>query len=448
VVVLAEAITQAHWLSFYPGLALYWQVYFYGVLALILASVATNIVLAVAAHRMRKKKLPPPAADEFLCVFLVPALNEEVTIADSVERLSQADAANKVILVINDGSDDDTGQILDNLEVPDLRVLTRSAPNARIGKAAALNDAWQYLHELLRTGAYRHWQPENVIVVVVDADGRLSPDAPAAFSRHFARPEVAGVQALVRIYNRRGWLTWAQDVEFAIFGRLFQHGRALWGTANMGGNGQANRLSALDDVATGSGPWRDRLTEDQDLGVRLLQKGWAGSQVLDASVEQQGVNSLRRLLRQRTRWAQGGWEATPLAWNTHKLRAKWWAKVDAFVYLFTPVIQLVVFASFLSAIVLALTLDLSLWARTWPMIILYLSLSFLPGIIGLLSRANSLGKKLLTILLIIPYTIYSWLILPVVVRALFRIVLGRSTWAKTAREPIHGTITAEPEKQP
>lgn len=444
-VVLADAITEAHWLAFYPGLALYWQIFFYGVLALILGSVITNIVLAFAAHRMRRKELAAPAPGEFLWVFLVPALNEEVTIADSVARLAQANAPHKVILVINDGSDDNTGQILQTMDVPDLQVLTRTAPNARIGKAAALNDAWRHLHNLLQTEKYRQWQPENVIVVVVDADGRLSPEAPAAFSRHFARPEVGGVQTLVRIYNRRGWLTWAQDVEFAIFGRLFQHGRALWGTANMGGNGQANRLRALDDIATESGPWRDRLTEDQDLGVRLLQKGWAGSQVLEASVDQQGVNSLRRLLRQRTRWAQGGWEATPLAWKTHKLRANWWAKVDAFFYLFTPVIQLVVLASFLAAIVLAITLDIPMWARTWPMIILYFSLSFLPGIIGLLSRAGTAGKKLLTILLIIPYTVYSWLILSVVVRALFRIVVGRSTWAKTAREPIQGTITAEPE---
>ena len=445
-IVLADAITQAHWLSFYPGVALYWQVFFYGVLGLILVSVLTNLVLAFAAHRMRKRRLSPPAPEEFLWVFLVPALNEEVTIADSVARLAQADAPNKIILVINDGSDDGTGRILEDLDVPDLRVLTRTAPNARLGKAAALNDAWRYLHGLLRTDRYTKWSPEKVIVVVVDADGRLSPDAPAAFSRHFARPEVGGVQTLVRIYNRRGWLTWAQDVEFAIFGRLFQHGRALWGTANMGGNGQANRLRALDDIATDAGPWRDRLTEDQDLGMRLLQRGWAGSQVLEATVEQQGVNSLRRLLRQRTRWAQGGWEATSLAWKTHKLRAMWWAKVDAFVYLFTPVIQLVVLASFLSAIVLALTLDLSLWARTWPMIALYLSLSFLPGIIGLLSRASSLGEKLLTLLLVIPYTFYSWLILPVVVRALFRIVSGRSTWAKTAREPIEGVITSVPER--
>ena len=45
-----------------------------------------------------------------------------------------------------------------------------------------------------------------------------------------------------------------QDVEFSVYGYLFQAGRDDWGTAGMGGNGQFNRLSALDDVADEAGP--------------------------------------------------------------------------------------------------------------------------------------------------------------------------------------------------
>ncbi len=62
------------------------------------------------------------------------------------------------------------------------------------------------------------------------------------------------MQSLVRIYNRQHLLTWLQDVEFAVYGHLFQAGRDHWGTAGMGGNGQFNRLSALDDVANEEGP--------------------------------------------------------------------------------------------------------------------------------------------------------------------------------------------------
>ena len=99
------------------------------------------------------------------------------------------------------------------------------------------------------------------------------------------------MQTLVRIYNRHRLLTWFQDIEFSIYGRLFQAGRNRWGTAGMGGNGQYNRLAALDDLADEEGPWRDRLTEDQDLGLRLIAAGWKGKQDLRATVDLEGLEA-------------------------------------------------------------------------------------------------------------------------------------------------------------
>ena len=82
---------------------------------------------------------------------------------------------------------------------------------------------------------------------MVDADGRLDPACPPFVAAHFADERVGGLQVLVRIYNRSRLLTWFQDVEFSIYGLLYQAGRTGYGAAGMGGNGQFNRLSALDD---------------------------------------------------------------------------------------------------------------------------------------------------------------------------------------------------------
>ncbi|HEV7399365.1 MAG TPA: hypothetical protein VGN84_03750 [Solirubrobacterales bacterium] len=63
-------------------------------------------------------------------------------------------------------------------------------------------------------------------VVIVDADGRLDADAPRfAAARFESDPAVGGVRSLVRIYNRRHFLTWLQDLEFSVYGYLFQAGR-------------------------------------------------------------------------------------------------------------------------------------------------------------------------------------------------------------------------------
>lgn len=315
-------------------------------LAIGLSSVFSVTVLAINAarhrHKVARDRNRPPVESDYLWVFMVAALNEEITVADAVGRLSETEASNRVILVINDGSDDATGDILASISQPNLHVLTRVMPNARKGKAAALNDAYRYLlGSVLAQPRYANWSRERIIVGVIDADGRLDPRAPNSVARHFSSRQIGGVQTLVRIYNTRGYLTWAQDVEFAMIGRLAQKGRSWWGTANMGGNGQFNRLSALEDIADAIGPWRDRLTEDQDLGVRLIQKGWRSAQENTVTINQQGLHSLRRLYRQRTRWAQGAWESLALLRGVRDARVGFAATCDFIYYLLTPVLQLI-----------------------------------------------------------------------------------------------------------
>ena len=80
-------------------------------------------------------------------MFMVPALNEEVTIADSVARLRAVRATEKVVIVVDDGSDDATPDLLAAMDDPFLEVLRRDPPEARQGKAAALNNAWHYVHD-------------------------------------------------------------------------------------------------------------------------------------------------------------------------------------------------------------------------------------------------------------------------------------------------------------
>jgi len=438
-------------LHLYDGLPV-WSVPIYLVaLVFILSSFVSLAVLISRAGiaRVRARRFAPRSREtsgeeRFLWVFMVPALNEEVTIADAVGRLREVEVTHRRILVINDGSDDRTGEILEELRSPELTVLTRTPPNARQGKSEALNDAWRYLHgTVLAEGAYAGWEPRNVIVTIVDADGRLDREA-WRVAPYFRRRRLGGIQAQVRIYNRRSFLTVCQDLEFAVFGSIFQLGRMKWGTANMGGNGQFNRLAALDSVAVPDaegriGPWKaGRLTEDQDIGLRLIRAGWLGAQSTSVTIDQQGLNSLRALYRQRTRWAQGAWQVLdliPLSLGNRTLRLT--PRFDQLWYLLTPIVQAWVGLSVvLSVVFLATGTVKPAWSGF--MLVLFYLFSAAPGIAGIFFARGGRGIRdfVIDILLAHLYLFYSWLIYPVVYRALLRQLLRRRSWAKTGREAI------------
>jgi cellulose synthase/poly-beta-1,6-N-acetylglucosamine synthase-like glycosyltransferase len=417
----------------FEGLPVAWEALFTVCLFVVVAMFCWNALLFFRAHAaIAHPPQPPPAgADAFSWVFMVPALNEEVTIADSVERLLALPVARRRVIVIDDGSDDRTAEILDGIDHPDLFVLHRTAPNARQGKAAALNYAYRSLRG--------HGDRQGTVIAIVDADGRLRDSAPRFAASHFQDPAVGGVQSLVRIYNRNHLLTWLQDVEFSVYGHLFQAGRDHWGTAGMGGNGQFNRLSALDDLADEEGPWRDRLTEDQDLGLRLLAAGWEGRQDLRATVDQQGLSKLRPLFRQRTRWSQGNLQALALRHQVAGAPVSHGARIEQLAYLLMPIWQGVVGLGLVGALLLALLGVAPFWGAgpTWQLAFFYL-LAFGGTALGCIAARAEEGPIgwLRGFLIAQIYTPYTWFLWPVLLRSVGRQLVDRGDWSKTEREPL------------
>lgn len=419
----------------FEGLPVLWAGLFWIALIVILVMMAWAVVLFVRGQRVRRRPPPDADADDFTWVFMVPALDEEVTIADSVERLLELELEHRHIVVIDDGSEDRTGEIVTAIGHSDIHLLQRRPPHAREGKAAALNYAYHQLADRLGPDVDR----ANVIVCIVDADGRLHHDAPALAASHFADPIVGGVQSLVRIYNRHRLLTWMQDVEFSVYGFLFQAGRNDWGTAGMGGNGQFNRLVALDSIADQEGPWRDKLTEDQDLGLRLITTGWQGQQELRAVVSQQGLSNLRALFRQRTRWSQGNLQAISLSAEVAHAGRPLIARIETLIYLLMPFWQAIVGASLIAAIALAFFGVADFWddISIWQLLFIYL-LGFGGTMMGCIAARSPLGPLgwLRGFVLAHLYAFYSWLLWPVLVRSALRQLIDRDSWAKTEREPI------------
>lgn len=235
----------------------------------------------------------------YVTYVLIPCLNEERVITATVDSLlsHQSDLH---IVVVDDGSDDATAELAEKAGGDHLTVLRRTLPDARKGKGEALNAGLAVIRAEV---GRRQLDTRKVLICVMDADGQLTQHAVAEVSALFDDPTVGGAQLVVRIRNRHGVMLTIQDMEFWILSGVTQLGRVSTGTVSMGGNGQFTRLYALDEL--GERPWSRSLTEDLDLGISLSVRGWRTTSTTRAFVTQQGLTSMRKLLRQRVRWFQG-----------------------------------------------------------------------------------------------------------------------------------------------
>jgi len=242
---------------------------------------------------------------------IVPARDEASVLGETLDALLAleypADAFE--VLVVDDGSADRTHAIAAAREAAHagrVRILRMPTSDTGRGKAAALNAGFAFLR---RTSPFAH--DAGWIIGVFDADGRPEPDLLRKASYQFRDERVGGVQASVRIRNRdAGWLARMQDVEFAAFSRMTQLIRMrITSSASLGGNGQFVRAAALEDVAVdadGGEFWKpSSLTEDLELATRLALRNWDLNHLNTSRVWQEGVEGVRSLLRQRTRWAWG-----------------------------------------------------------------------------------------------------------------------------------------------
>jgi cellulose synthase/poly-beta-1,6-N-acetylglucosamine synthase-like glycosyltransferase len=412
-------------------------------------------ILTVLGIRQTRRQGVPVAAQEalidqladhdadlqgFSFWFLVPALNEEEVIAGTITTLLE-DQPGASVVVIDDGSEDRTAELVESFsDTGRVLLCRRSLPDARQGKGEALNAGLALIRERVMDDATL---PSKVIVGVLDADGRMTPNTTATVAKEFAGdPSVGGVQLVVRIRNRESLMLSFQDMEFWAMAGLGQLGRINMGSVSMGGNGQFTRLSALNEV--GARPWSRSLTEDLDLGISLCALGWRTTSTPWAYVTQQGVADLRRLLRQRTRWYQGHMTAMkrlPELARSRYLPTGRFLELSAYLavpwFLTLPwsLLQQFILIQLALGHGLPETLGTHLWGRILGVTFFYL-ISFSANLFWAFAywrRARSvrMWKALLMAHLLVPW---SYLAYAAAWRALGRILLGRRSWAKTRRE--------------
>lgn len=388
------------------------------------------------AEHERAVARPAPTRHDYRFAFLVPALDEEAVIGETVAELRRLAPA-ALVIVVDDASDDRTGELA---ATAGAHVVRRELPEARRGKGAALNHGYRELARLVRQ---RGLPAERTIVGVMDADGRLSPNAIAEVAARFDDPRVGGVQLPVRIRNKRTLLARIQDFELWGMSAIAQMARVRTRSVSLGGNGQFTRLEALESV--GGDPWSDALTEDLDLGIELTLRGWELDCAAAAWVSQQGVETLRALLRQRTRWFQGHMLCAGKArqlWETPGVARL--TALETTVYLLTPVFVLLPWSIVFTLGLVLFGLNVAAFERNalsgagvslLSYAVFWYVLTFLPWAVAAVFYARRSESERVVAALAKGHlqVFYQYVNMAAVWLAVGRIALRRSAWAKTAR---------------
>lgn len=397
---------------------------------------------------LRRRPVPKPEkTDSPLMVLVVPARNEELVLDETLKNLTTLDYADYRILLMNDGSSDRTSEIAHRWEMADPRVMVvdRGVAIAGRGKSAVLNHAFQVVNAMVdaRDGFVGSVSPDRVLLVIVDADGRLDRQALRTVSSYFGVGRVGQVQIGVRIGNAKtSVLTRMQDMEFVAFSYLVQVARDHIGSSGLGGNGQFTRLSALRSLK--GEPWRNEsLTEDLDLGLRLVVAGWTTRYCPAAYVYQQGLTLWRPLLRQRTRWIQGHyqcWRHIPSL--TRAKGAGILGRLDLTTYLMlvitVSVVTVNLLLDYLSRFGVVRIVDYSMTfiPEGLPFRVIALALSFLPLSTFMITYQLH-GTSRLRWWEVPAYgalfTLYTYIWIVATVRAWCRMATPRRSWTKTPR---------------
>jgi cellulose synthase/poly-beta-1,6-N-acetylglucosamine synthase-like glycosyltransferase/peptidoglycan/xylan/chitin deacetylase (PgdA/CDA1 family) len=260
----------------------------------VLTLLRTLLLFVVAPRHARRRRAAtwswgPPVTDPVTVI--VPAYNERTTIAAAVRSLASGILAHPAIevLVIDDESSDGTAEEVQRLGLPNVRVVR--VPGG--GKAAALN---------VGLALARH-----ELVVMVDADTVVAPDAIHRLVQPFADPRVGAVAGNVKVGNRRRLIGRWQHIEYVIG---FNLDRRLYESLDCmptvpGALGGFRRSA----VRGAGGLSRATLAEDTDLTMALHRAGWRVVYEETAIARTEAPSTLRQLWRQRYRWSYGTMQA-------------------------------------------------------------------------------------------------------------------------------------------
>jgi cellulose synthase/poly-beta-1,6-N-acetylglucosamine synthase-like glycosyltransferase len=241
----------------------------------------------------QKRLLKRPKIKSFPSVsIIIPAHNEEETIAETIENVKKLEySKKKEIIVVDDESTDKTFEIAKKYR--NIKVLRKK----RGGKASALNFGLK--------------QAKGEIVVCVDSDSYPEKDA-LLKTIPFFQKNVAAVTTSVIVKNAKGVLERLQELEYIMVAwsrKLFEYLDAIYvtpGPMSLYRRDVLQKLGGFDEK---------NLTEDIEIAWRLMKHNYKIKMALDAKVYTHAPSTIKSWWHQRNRWNIGGLQTTAKYFN-------------------------------------------------------------------------------------------------------------------------------------
>jgi len=275
--------------------------------------------------------LDPPDDYQPKVSIIVPAKNEEKVIERLLNALVNLDYPQKEIILIEDGSTDNTPQICQKWvkKHPSLiKCLHSSTSN---GKPSAIN--------------YAAKEATGEIIAVYDADTILEPTTLNKIIPHFQDPNVAAVQGELRTVNPDESLITRLSVINDFVVNIQQLGKDKLNIfVPLLGTNQYIRRNVLEEV----GYWdSEALSEDTEISVRLAKRGHKVKYV-PGNTGVEAPAKLRIFLFQRMKWLRGYTQAIMKNKDTLKtLNSK---TLDAFLTLIFPIMLILGLIGYVGAL--------------------------------------------------------------------------------------------------
>ncbi|HEY4284626.1 MAG TPA: polysaccharide deacetylase family protein, partial [Chthoniobacterales bacterium] len=358
--------------------------------------VARTLIVIWLASRYRK--WPRSEFTEPLSV-VIAAYNEGKVIAGTLRALLSTEYTGEIeVIVIDDGSLDDTAAAVERLSAVDPRVQLLQQENR--GKARTLQRALSLAR--------------NDVVVFIDADTQCQPNTLPRLVEPFVDPEVGAVSGHAKVGNLRTFIAKCQALEYTCGFNLDRRAYDRWNCMTV----VPGAISALRKgaIAEAGGLSLDTLAEDTDLTLSLQRQRRRIVYAPQAVAWTEAPETVRSLSRQRFRWAYGTlqclWKHRDMVFNWNYGALGWFSLPSVWFFqiilvAITPLVDLFLLAS----------LPFGAWSAVLPFVITFLAMDVILATLACILEGEPVRR--------------AWRILPM--RLIYRPMLSYCIWKAILR---------------